>query len=45
MNNYLEIIEMHDNFDLAALLAMVQMLNRKGLTRIRIPDPEESESI
>jgi ketosteroid isomerase-like protein len=44
-NNDLEIVEMHDNFDLAALIAMVQMLNRKGLTKIHIPDPEESENL
>jgi hypothetical protein len=44
-NNDLEIVEMHDNFDLAALIAMVKMLNRKGLTKIRIPDAEESENL
>ena len=33
------------NIDLGALIAMVQMLNRKGLTKIRIPDPDESENL
>lgn len=41
----LAIVEMHDNFDLAALLAMVQELNRRGLTKIHIPAAEEAEEL
>lgn len=45
LNDDLEIVEMHDNFDLAALLAMVQKLNREGLTRIHIPEAAEAEGV
>ena len=45
LNQDLEIVEMHDNFDLAALLAMVQDLNRRGLTKIHIPEAEEAQDL
>lgn len=45
LNPALEIVEMHDNFDLAALLAMVQKLNREGLTKIHIPQADEAEGV
>ena len=44
-NNDLRIQEMHDNFDLAALVAMIQKINRLGLTKIHIPEATETEEI
>ncbi len=41
----LQIAEMQDNFDLAALLAMIQKLNREGKTRIHIPEAEDAEGL
>jgi ketosteroid isomerase-like protein len=45
LNGDLQIQEMHDNFDAEALFEMVRMLNRKGLTRIHIPDADEAEAL
>jgi ketosteroid isomerase-like protein len=45
VNDDLQIVAMHDNFDAEALFEMVRMLNRKGLTRIHIPQPAEAEEL
>jgi ketosteroid isomerase-like protein len=45
LNNDLKIQEMHDCFDLGALLAMVKEVNRKQGAGIRIPEASEMERI
>lgn len=45
VNDDLRIVEMHDNFDAEALFEMVRMLNRKGLTKIHIPEADGAESL
>jgi len=45
LNNDLKIQEMHDCFDLAALLAMVKEVNRRQGAGIRIPEASEMERI
>jgi len=42
INNDLQIQEMHDCFDLSALLEMIKEINRKG-GKIRIPPPSETD--
>jgi ketosteroid isomerase-like protein len=45
INDDLEIVEMHDNFDLAALLEMVKEVNRRKGAGIRIPGAAEAEQL
>jgi ketosteroid isomerase-like protein len=45
LNDALEIVDMHDNFDLDALLAMVRKLNQLGKTKIHIPQAAEAEEL